>query len=174
MNEHYQQFLERLRADDRVPDLRQRAYILATVKHETADTFRPIAERFNGDPQEYFTKKYEHRKDLGNTRKGDGYLFRGRGYVQITGRANYRRFAPLLGVALEAQPDLALQDGIAYQICILGMRDGLFTGKKLADYINNIRADYLNARRIVNAMDKAATIAEYALEYERTLVGAAA
>lgn len=53
--------------------------------------------------------RYEGRADLGNTQPGDGYRYRGRGYFQLTGRANYRQYGRLLGLPLEAFPDLAAQ-----------------------------------------------------------------
>lgn len=52
---------------------------------------------------------YEGRRDLGNTEKGDGVRFKGRGYIQITGRANYARIANDLGVRCVAAPDLLKQ-----------------------------------------------------------------
>src|SRR5690348_7214115 len=80
-----------LEADETISDVRQLAYILATTKHECADRWQPIAEFASG-------KAYEGRRDLGNTQRGDGPRFKGRGYVQLTGRRNYAYFARRLGV----------------------------------------------------------------------------
>lgn len=77
----------------------------ATIAVETAWTFQPINER--GGP-DYFTKHYEGRTDLGNCRPGDGALFHGRGFVQITGRVNYRAMSHIAGCDLEAHPEQAL------------------------------------------------------------------
>jgi hypothetical protein len=55
---------------------------------------------------------YEGRADLGNTRKGDGVRYHGRGYIQLTGRANYKAYGAKLRVALEASPELALDPGV--------------------------------------------------------------
>lgn len=91
---------------------------IATVAVETG-TFTPVKER--GGPA-YFTKQYEGRADLGNTQPGDGALFRGRGYIQITGRANYTNYGHAIGVDLAANPDLALDPAIAAHVLALYFR----------------------------------------------------
>ncbi len=162
--------------DADVGDIRWVAYMLATLKHECADTFQPITER---GAKSYFDK-YEPGtkigKNLGNTVKGDGYLYRGRGYVQITGRANYQKMTEKLSLTgdedLILHPDSALHPDIAYRIMSFGMRTGAFTGKKLSDYINAAKCDYTNARRIINALDQAAKIEGYAVNFETVLKNA--
>jgi hypothetical protein len=139
--------------DGDLKNLQWAAYMLATVKHECANQWMPITEK---GPKQYFDQ-YEtgtpKGKRLGNTEPGDGYRYRGRGYVQITGRANYARLKEVLGLGpdedLAADPDQALRPIIAYRIMSVGMRTGLFTGKKLSDYINAQSCDYRNARRIL-------------------------
>jgi hypothetical protein len=128
-----------IEADGALTDIRWIAYMLATVKHECADTYQPITER----GQRTYFDKYEAGtaigKNLGNTNSGDGYLFRGRGFVQITGRANYKRLSKPIGLPdddLISKPDKALSPDIAYKIMSHGMLNGSFTGKKLKDYIN--------------------------------------
>lgn len=148
--------------------LPQQAYVLATTFHETAREMQPIYER--GAPG-YFDKYEPHNKLgrlLGNIKRGDGFLYRGRGYVQLTGRANYAKAGKALGEALEALPDQALRPDLAARILIDGMIGGWFTGRKLSDYLGE-KADYLNARRVVNGLDCAADIAGYAREFEAAL-----
>jgi hypothetical protein len=158
------QLLSFVQLDPDIDDDRWVAYMLATVKHECANTFQPITE-FGADS--YFSK-YEPGtaigKRLGNTRQGDGRLFKGRGYVQITGRANYLRLGQAigLGTAFIDQPTRVLEPVNAYRIMSLGMRKGLFTGKKLADYTSDGAFDNVGARRIINGQDKAQEIASYA------------
>lgn len=107
--------------------------------------------------------------NLGNTKEGDGFLFRGRGLVQITGRRNHAKFSDVLGVDLVANPDLALDPKYAVQILVIGMAQGLFTGKRLSDFINGATTDYRGARAIINGSDRAADIAALAVEYEADL-----
>ena len=148
--------------DPELHDLRQIAYLLATVKHECADTWQPITEFASGSA-------YEGRMDLGNIFPGDGPRFKGRGYVQITGRANYRKFGNRFEVDLIENPSLALEPPISYKIASVGMRFGLFTGKELDDYIHKDHCDYRNARRIINGLDKADKIQGYAEKFESVL-----
>jgi predicted chitinase/SH3-like domain-containing protein len=82
---------------------------LATIGVETG-SFAPIPEFASGDA-------YEGRADLGNTQPGgDGRRYKGRGFIQITGRSNYQTYGNALGVDLIGSPDLALDPNIASQI----------------------------------------------------------
>lgn len=144
------------------------AYAFATIKHETAHTFRPITE-YGG--VRYFDK-YDTGKlarKLGNSpeKDGDGYKYRGRGYVQLTGKSNYAKY----GIA--SKPEQALDPQKAFEIMTDGMHTGAYTGKKLSDYFTARKADYINARRIINGTDKAAVIAKYAKQFESILNSAA-
>lgn len=151
-------------------DRRKLAYCLATFKWETAHTMQPIDER-GGDA--YFNRRYGPQtsvgKMLGNTKAGDGALYHGRGYVQITGRNNYAKAKKLTGVDLISEPNRAKEPELAYQIAIQGMMDGWFTGKKLSNYFIGDNADYLNARRIINGQDQAEKIADIARGYSEIL-----
>ena len=142
-----------------VTQAEQRAYILGTAYHESG--LSPIEEI---GPDHYFDR-YEFSRGLGNTQPGDGRRYKGRGYVQITGRINYGRYAQLLGKPLLEQPELALDKGIAAFIIVHGMRTGSFTTKKLDDYISLGKVDFRNARRIVNGTDRADLIAGYAEQF---------
>lgn len=144
-----------------------RAYLLATSKHETADTMLPITE-YGG--RKYFDKYDTGKlaKQLGNTPEadGDGFTYRGRGYAMITGWANYAKAGAALGLDLLHKPDLALQPAVAALILVRGCSDGWFTSKKLSDYLPG---SYLGARRVVNGQDDAGLIAGYAREFEAAL-----
>jgi predicted chitinase len=146
--------------------IRHRAYILATAWHETG----PAASSLHMTPRREIwgptaaQKRYEGRVDLGNTQPGDGKRYMGRGYVQITGRANYRKASSLTGHDLVAEPDLALRADIAARIIVHGMVHGWFTGKGMADFDS-----YVNMRRVVNGTDRASLIAEYAEKFEECL-----
>jgi len=154
-------------------DRRQLAYCLATFKWETAHSMRPIDEigtaaRFN----RLYGPQTKVGKILGNTKEGDGALFHGRGYVQLTGRRNYTKAKNLTGVDLLSNPDEAKDPDLAYQIAIQGMIDGWFTGKKLSQFIKDGVADFENARTIINGHDKATIIADIARRFSEALLEA--
>jgi len=92
---------------------------IATVAVETGN-FWPVKER--GGPG-YLTDLYEGRVDLGNNQPGDGARFRGRGFVQITGRVNYTRYAAETGHDLVGNPDLAMDPAVAADILALYFAD---------------------------------------------------
>ena len=106
---------------------------------------------------------------MGNTKAGDGYRYRGRGFVQITGRRNYEFVGGKIGFPLGNEPDLALDWAVARKIAREGFMNGWFTGKKITDYVNTTKTDYKNARRCINGTDKAETIAKYAVQFENAL-----
>ncbi len=151
----------------------QVAYALATFKWETANTFAPIHELGSFS---YFDK-YEPGTplgtQLGNTQKGDGFLYRGRGYVQITGRELYQHVGQLLGVDLLNNPDLALDPEVAYRIAAGGMLHGWFTGRRLSQYFSDpTKPDYVKARRMINGTDHAEDIAAIAQQFAVVLQAA--
>jgi len=176
-------------------DNRKLAYCLATTQHEC--NFRPIVENltytsaarihqvwpsrfptvdsakpFVKNAQKLANEVYGGR--MGNDEKNDGYTYRGRGFVQLTGYANYEKFNKLIGESLSAHPDLAKRPEYAARILIVGLMKGMFTGKKLSDYINATKTDYINARATVNGDVKAngAKIAGYAEKFETALESA--
>jgi len=112
----------------------------ATIAVETARTFRPISE-FGGAA--CFTKHYENRTDLGNIRPGDGALFHGRGYIQITGRLNYRKYSHVAGCDLEFDPTKALDPAVSARILA-----SYFADHRIDAAANT--QDWRKVRRLVN------------------------
>ena len=88
----------------------ERAMFLAQMSHESGG-FRYDEEIASG-------KAYEGRRDLGNTQPGDGQKFKGRGFIQLTGRDNYERFGEKIGVDLVHNPDAAKDPEIAADIAV--------------------------------------------------------
>ena len=143
----------------------QAAYMLTTVWHETASTMLPIAEYGKGKG-----RKYGQKYDIdGSVYKGLDHIYYGRGYVQLTWLSNYVLATKKIGTDFVNNPDLVMQKEYAVKILIQGMKDGWFTGKKLSDYINQSKKDYVNARRIINGTDKAQKIANEAIIFESAL-----
>jgi hypothetical protein len=135
----------------------QIAYIMATAEWETGRTFRPVRERRarEGTKLRATQDRYWHT----------GYY--GRGHVQITWERNYLKLGQRLGLgdALVKNPDAALREDISQRILLVGMLEGLFTGKKLSDYVNAQKTDYVGARAVVNGTDKAQEIAALARKW---------
>jgi hypothetical protein len=112
---------------------------LATVGVEVGSGFTSIPEFASGE-------QYEGRADLGNVQPGDGPRYKGRGFIQLTGRANYRVYGRQLGLDLESDPDSALAPAVAARVLALYFRN------------RNIPAmagsgDWVAVRRAVNAGD---------------------
>jgi predicted chitinase len=141
-----------------ITDTGQVCYILATAQHESG--MGQYSEEIESGAQ------YEGRQDLGNTQPGDGVKFKGRGYVQVTGRKNYDRWSKFLGIDAIANPALLAQPKYAISTLCLGMtgKNGApnFTGVTVGQYINGGRRDFVGAREVVNGSDRASLIASYA------------
>lgn len=154
------------------------AYALATAYHETAHSMQPVPE-YGGN--KYFTRMYDITgerptlaKKNGNTNPGDGPKYKGRGYVQLTWKNNYIKAGSKIGLPnLWQEPDLALRDDVAAKIMIGGMSEGWFTGKACKNYLPSSGAaskeQFIQARRIINGVDKADQIAGYALKFQKAL-----
>ena len=156
-----------LEQDTDVSDVRWAAYMLATTKHECADTWQPIEEFGMGQGEPYGNPVTVTGGD-GKTYVNTYY---GRGYVQLTWEANYQNMSQdlNLGDQLLIHPEQALNPPIAYDIMSFGMRNGSFTGVGLSDFINGSQSDYVDARQIVNGLDQADLIAGYASTLESLL-----
>ena len=136
--------------------------MLATSFHETARTMMPIEEWGKGKGKSYGRKI----KQSGQPYAWPDQIYYGRGDVQLTWYENYERMGELMSLPLLEQPELALDPDISAQILVEGMilgksNRGDFTGLSLENYFNTHRDDPFGARRIVNGLDNARTIAGY-------------
>lgn len=167
-------------------DLRWLAYILATVYHETARHMLPVIE--TRQPNEdsnpsvdeairrldrawaagrlRWVKQPYWRKDAA----GQSWL--GRGLPMLTHRENYARAEAKTGRPFLARPELMLELEPAVEVCFRGMLEGWFTGRELADYFDAERSDFYHARQIVNGLDRAADVADYARKFGTALAAA--
>jgi len=136
--------LGKLENSIRIESNAKRAYVLATIKWETADTFQPVTEY--GSIAYLKSKKY--------------FPYIGRGYVQLTWKENFRKFGNALNIDLVSRPELANDHEMAWKILEMGMTDNFgiqdpdFTKYTLEDFFNKDKSDYLNARLIINPGDK--------------------
>ena len=107
-------------------NLRRAAAFIAQLAHESAQ-FRFMQELWGPtDAQRRYEPPGELARRLGNTQKGDGFRFRGRGPIQVTGRANYARYGKELGLDLAADPDQAATPQAGFRIAgLFWERNGL-------------------------------------------------
>ena len=152
-------------------DIRWLAYMLATVWHETAKTVQPIEEFGKG-------RKFTYGKKIKFSRVPytvPNKIYYGRGFVQLTWYENYELLGRLLKVDLLNNPELALNMEISTKILFEGMTKGNsnrgdFTGRSLEKYFNSKTEDPINARKIINGLDKAELIAIYYLSFKQALL----
>ena len=137
------------------------AYMLATAHHETDRQINGIEEYGKGKGRPYGKKLKMSKVPYATPDK----LYYGRGLVQLTWYENYEKAGKKIGVDLLNNPQLALNINNAVKIMFLGMTEGWFTGRKLSSYFNGAAEDWINARRIINGLDKANLIASYAHQY---------
>lgn len=163
------------------PNLYKLAYMLATIRHETYHY--TTAEFFSEKPEiggvSYFNKydpvladtprRRERAIKNGNTAQGDGFKYRGRGCVHLTWKSNYKKAQDKFGVNFVDSPELAGDFKYAVPIMVWGMEEGMFSGKKLNDYINAGEVNYVGSRYIINGQDQAPLIASYAKRFEAIL-----
>lgn len=157
-------------------DKRWLAYILATAFYETGARMEPVREGF-GRTDEASIKAVTDLYNRGEIsqnyavphRNGNSYF--GRGFVQITWADNYKKLGNALGIGtmLYDNPSLALDLNISVKILFKGMLSGLFTELSLADFFNATTTDWLQARQIINGMDKADVVASYAIRFHACL-----
>jgi hypothetical protein len=152
-------------------DDRWLAYILATAYHESAHTMQPVRETLASSDAQAVARLDSawHSGKLSWVSTPywqpdpSGKSWFGRGLVQITFQKNYAKLGKAIGEPkLGTDPDLALDMGVAIKVMFVGMYQGLFTGRKLSDYFNKAEEDWIEARRIVNGLDRAKPIAGYA------------
>lgn len=159
------------------------AYALGTSYWETGTTMQPIKEKGG---TAYYTRMYDIKgarpakaKELGNLTPGDGAKYPGMGYVQLTGLKNYRVATEKLralgfDVDLVAHPEQAMRPDVAAAIMVIGMQEGWFTGRKLADDLPTKGAARLPAfvlsRDIINGKDKDDEIAAFAMDFQTGLL----
>ncbi len=122
---------------------------LATIRAETG-SFKPISEgisRFNTSPGGHPFDLYDNRRDLGNQGVPDGASFKGRGFIQLTGRANYQTFSKIIGLGnqLITDPESANQADIAAKLLAAFLKN---RERRIREAL--LENDLKEARRAVN------------------------
>ncbi|MGA2409968.1 MAG: peptidoglycan-binding protein [Candidatus Binataceae bacterium] len=122
---------------------------LSTIRAET-EGFEPIPEGksiYNTSPNGHPFDLYDNRKDLGNRGAPDGASFRGRGFIQLTGRANYTKYGPIIGVGdeLVSDPDIGCDPKIASKLLAAFLKNSERAIKEAL-----LENDLRHARKLVN------------------------
>jgi len=128
---------------------------MATCRVEVGKNFKPIMEYASGEA-------YEGRRDLGNTEKGDGVRYKGRGYIQLTGRSNYALFGQKIGVDLISNPDLALDVEVGAKILAHYFKDRGVIEACLAK-------DWLSVRKLINGVNRSTGLPNGWLEFQKVI-----
>ena len=129
---------------DNWPDVRYLANFLAQCGHESGWTFKAVKE-VRGSKGTKIREIQDKYWDTG------AY---GRGLIQVTHARNYEKLAQILQVPeLAHNYDLMLTPEISYKAASIGMKQGIFTGRKLSDFIYGSTCDYRNCRKIINPND---------------------
>jgi putative chitinase len=175
------------------------AYALATAYGETGGRMQPITENMNytsasrieqvfpsrrrkgipnsqlvRNPQKLANTVYADILGNGGPESGDGWRYRGHGLVQLTGKDNFARMGRLVGVDLVKYPERSLEPDIAAKALIVGIRDGIYTGKRAADYLPQTGPatfeQFTASRRIINGTFEASKYAGYAVAFQNALL----
>ncbi len=124
-----------------ITDTNQIAYVLATAEHESR-LGKTMTEEASGA---------DYTKIIGNTSPDDAARYKGHGFVQLTGKANYETWSKKTGEDLVKHPEKANDPQIAAEILVKGMKEGDFRPRnKLDTYIHDKHVDFTNAREIIN------------------------
>lgn len=154
-------------------DDRWLAYMLATVHHETGRTMQPVRETFASSDEsaiKILNKAFGDGKLPWVSKPyweldADGKSWLGRGYVQLTHKANYKKLSDAIDVDLVDNPTLAMNLDVALKILFVGMRDGLFTKVRLRDRFSGATEKWREARQIINGLERADLVASYGRAY---------
>jgi putative chitinase len=158
--------------DQGIDDKRQIAYILATAYLETGVMrdgklvrMLPVEEIGKGRGRKYGSRVWYN----GTPYMDVPHIYYGRGHTQNSWRDNYvalTKAAKKQGKDwdFEHHPELLLQTEPSAWATVYAMKVGLYTGRKLSDYIG-AKTDFINARKIINGLDKAELIKSYAVKF---------